>query len=243
MIEHARTEPDPGRPAALALEGLARRFGGVRAVDGLDLVVEPGRVVGLIGPNGSGKSTTLDLIGGQTRPDAGRIRLAGRDVTDLPAAARARLGLARTFQHARVFERSSLIGNLRAAGADRATARRLLAEAGLADRAGDLAGTLSHAERRRLELARAAAARPAVLLMDEPASGLAPGEVDDLRARILALAAAGTAVLLVEHLMALIMEICDRIAVLDFGIRIAEGTPAEIRDDPAVRRAYLGEAA
>ncbi|KVC65615.1 ABC transporter [Burkholderia ubonensis] len=222
----------------VALRGVTCRFGDVCAVDRLDLDVAQGETVGLIGPNGSGKSTTLGLVAGTLRPTAGAIRVAGADVTRMPAWRRVALGIAWTSQQPRVFERLSVRDNLAAAGRDDADAA--LRDAALTHRRHALAATLTFAERRRLELARALALRPRVLLVDEPASGLDANELATLRERLAALRARGVAIVLVEHRVGFVAQLAERIVVLEHGRVLAAGTPARVLADPAVCRAYLG---
>jgi len=239
---------------------LSRHFGGVRAVDGLDLEVREGQIFGLIGPNGSGKSTTVNVITGLLPPTAGAIVFRGRDIGALPTHLRLREGIARTFQNIRLFGQLSVWQNLWVAqnsaedrarqgflprwlggqGRVREDIGRLLEFSGLAHKQDELAANLAFGEQRRLELARALAARPKLLLLDEPAAGMNSEEIGQLRERILKLRSGGVTILLVEHVMELVMGVTDRIAVLNFGQKIAEGTPAAIRADPAVRKAYLG---
>jgi ABC-type branched-subunit amino acid transport system ATPase component len=244
----------------LELKSLSRHFGGVRAVDGLDLRVEEGQIFGLIGPNGSGKSTTVNVITGLIAPTAGTILFRGRDIGALPTHLRLREGIARTFQNIRLFGQLSVWQNLWVAqnsaedqarqgffprwlggqGGVREEIGRLLEFSGLAHRQDELAANLAFGEQRRLELARAMAAKPRLLLLDEPAAGMNSEEIGQLRERILKLRANGVTILLVEHVMELVMGVTDRIAVLNFGQKIAEGTPTEIQADPGVRKAYLG---
>ena len=244
----------------LELHALSRHFGGVRAVDGLDLSVKQREIVGLIGPNGSGKSTTVNLITGMFAPSSGRVLFEGADLTALPTHVRLQRGIARTFQNIRLFGHLTVWQNLWVAQnspedrAQRGFFKRwlggqkgvreeiaqLLEFGGLAHKQNELASNLAFGEQRRLELARALATRPKLLLLDEPAAGMNSEEIGQLRGRILKLRERGVTILLVEHVMELVMGVTDRIAVLNFGQKIAEGTPAEIQADAAVQKAYLG---
>lgn len=244
----------------LELQALSRHFGGVRAVDGLDLQVQEGQIFGLIGPNGSGKSTTVNVITGLFPPTSGKILFRGTDLAALPTHRRLRAGIARTFQNIRLFGQLSVWQNLWVAqnsaedqarqgffarwlggqGGVRAEIAQLLEFSGLAHKQDELAANLAFGEQRRLELARAMAAKPKLLLLDEPAAGMNSEEIGQLRERILKLRERGVTILLVEHVMELVMGVTDRIAVLNFGQKIAEGTPAQIQAHPAVRKAYLG---
>ena len=213
--------------AALDVRGLRVRFGPVEVVAGLDLELPPGTVTGLIGPNGAGKTTAIEAISGFVRAESGDIALSGRRVDHLPPHKRARLGLARTFQSEELFEDLTVAENLLVAGAAAPADERLPAQ-------------LSTAERSTLALDRAVAAQPQVLLLDEPAAGLDDVGRQALAARLRELASAGTAVLLVDHDMRLVLDVCDRVTVLAAGRVIAEGTPAEVRADERVVAAYLG---
>ena len=234
--------------ALLETTELHKRFGGVYAVRGVSLRVEPGELLGLFGPNGAGKTTLFNLIAGAYQPDEGTIRFAGRDVTRLPAYRRARLGIARTFQVVRPFRALTVIENVLAAVPSATAERRggaeaalaLLAHVGLAGRASDRAAALTLGMLKRLEVARALATAPRLLLLDEPLAGLTAGESAELLAFIGGLTAR-TSIVMVEHNVRLALPICDRAVVLDAGALIAAGTPEEIRRNPDVIRAYLGE--
>jgi ABC-type branched-subunit amino acid transport system ATPase component len=246
----------------LELAGVSRHFGGVRAVDELSLTVEEGRIFGLIGPNGSGKSTTVNLVTGLFPLTSGRIAFRGADLAAVPVHRRLALGIARTFQNIRLFGHLTVWQNLWVAqnspqdharhgflarwlgGSRRVRTEiaELLEFSGLAHKQDELASNLAFGEQRRLELARALAARPKLLCLDEPAAGMNAEEIGELAGRIRAIRDRGVTVLLIEHHMELVMDVTDRIAVLNFGQKIAEGTPAEVQADREVQKAYLGGA-
>ena len=232
--------------SVLEVTGLTKSFGGVRALDDVSFSVEAGEKVALIGPNGAGKSTCFNLINGQLRPDAGRIRLGGRDVTRLPPRARNALGVARTFQVAAVFRSLTVRQNIEVAlaaqpgGATRA-ADALLGAVDLAAQAARPSHELPYGAAKRLELAIALAGVPRVLLLDEPTAGMAAGERSALVALVARLAAErGLAVLFTEHSMDAVFALADRVIVLVRGEILAQGAPAAMRADPRVQAAYLG---
>jgi branched-chain amino acid transport system ATP-binding protein len=240
------------RPGALRAASVSRAFAGVRALHDVTLVLDRHEVVGLIGPNGAGKSTLVNILTGFDFPDAGTVELEEREITRWSPHRRGRRGLARTFQHSRSFRGLTVRENVEVAalgtGARAGTARRradeLLERLQLTPYAGAPAGTLAHGDERRLGVARALATQPRFVLLDEPAAGLPEAEVPDFAAVIRSLRDEDDAgVLLIDHNMALVMGVCDRIQVLDHGATLAEGTPAEIRGNLDVAAAYLGESA
>jgi branched-chain amino acid transport system ATP-binding protein len=229
----------------LEARGLDKRFSGVHAVRNVDLDVESGELLGLFGPNGAGKTTVFNLIAGTLYPDAGEIRLLGREIAQLPAFRRARLGIGRTFQIVRPFRSLTVAENVlavvpSAAPAPGESAYALLDKVGLATRADDLAGELTLGMLKRLEVARALALQPRLLLLDEPLAGLTSGEAAELLAFIGTLRSR-LSIIMVEHNVRLALPICDRAVVMDAGAVIAAGSPEAVRTNPEVVRAYLGE--
>jgi len=233
----------------LVARGLSKRFGGLHAVAGLDLAVAPGEMLGLIGPNGAGKTTVFNLLSGFLTADAGDVRFNGRSIVGLAPHAICRLGLARTFQIVRPFPRMTVLENVRVGALARhprapealAQARDVVARVGLTARERVAASALTQAERKRLELARALATGPSLLLLDEVMAGLNPTEIETIIQLIRGIHESGVSILLIEHNMRAVMALSHRIVVLSFGERIAEGTPAEIASHPKVVEAYLGE--
>jgi len=247
----------------LVLDQVGKNFGGVQAVKGLSFSVNPSEIVGLIGPNGSGKSTSVNLISGTLPVSAGDIRFDGRRVNDLPISARVPLGLSRTFQTTTLFPEFSVLEQVLAAchtrfstnpisavlrfpaarseeSRQRAKAEKIVESVGLSAVADQPASSISSAQQRLLMIATALACEPKLILLDEPAAGMVAKERKDLSRLILGIREQGIAVLVIEHHMGLIMEVCERIVVLNFGQKIAQGIPAEIRANPAVIDAYLG---
>ncbi len=234
------------QPAAggLVAIGLTRSFGGRRVVDGVDLAVGPGEVVGLLGPNGAGKTTSFKMIAGLERADAGTVALDGGRLDGLPLWRRVRAGLGYLPQEPTIFRKLTVRDNLAVApgaGRDRAHLDALLERAGLSALGDQPAGRLSGGERRRLEIARCLAARPRVLMLDEPFAGVDPVAVAALQARIRGLAAEGLGLLVTDHAVRETLGICDRAVILDQGRVMAEGSPAQVAADPHVRARYLGE--
>jgi branched-chain amino acid transport system ATP-binding protein len=236
----------------LTVSNLTKRFGGFIALQNVAVHLNAGERLGLIGPNGSGKTTLINCISGALLNDEGSIVFEGRDITRLPAHQRARLGVARSFQIPKPFRSMSVLENLRVpleyAAWTRAEHRRITDEAmdvleqmGLRQRAHENSAGLTQVDMRKLELARALAAKPRLLVSDEAMAGLSSAEVDEILEILLALNRRGVAVIMIEHIMRAVMRFSERIVVLDAGQKIAEGTPAEIVRNPQVERAYLGE--
>jgi len=237
----------------LSINGVTKRFGNFVAVSDISIDLAEGERVGIIGPNGSGKTTFINCIAGRLRPDSGSIRFAGRDVTGLEAHKRAQLGIARTFQIPQPFQNMTLIENLyvpldfgaRKKDADakdiRQSAMDILGSLGLAAKADARCDKLSQIELRKLELARALAGRPRLLISDEAMAGLSSGEVDEVLAILFSLAERGITVVMIEHIMRAIMRFSERVLCIIAGKLVATGRPDEIVRDPQVQKAYFGE--
>lgn len=230
----------------LKLERLSLRFGGVEALSGLSLEIAENSLYGLIGPNGSGKTTLFNVVSGLYRPHGGRVWLGSENITGRKPYAIVRLGVARTFQNPRLFERMSVFDNVQAARHSlpgtqgRESVEGLLGQAGLIQRRDELAKNLPLPEQRRLELVRAVARSPRLLLLDEPAGGMTPAETAQMAELISEVAAPGRTCVLIEHKINMIEALCERVCVLNFGRKIAEGRPREVFKEPAVLDAYLG---
>jgi branched-chain amino acid transport system ATP-binding protein len=238
--------------ALLEVQHLTKRFGGFQALTAVSFTVQTGERFGLIGPNGAGKTTLINCLSGALRHDTGTIRFAGTDITALPAYQRARLGLARTFQIPKPFMSMTVLENLcipleyAAAHAIRTAdiaseAMRILTQVGLAAKARVRPAGLTQVDMRKLELARAIAAKPRLLISDEAMAGLSSGEVDDILTLLFTLNQHGITIIMIEHIMRAVMRFSERIVVLDAGEKIAEGTPADVAHNKEVERAYLGE--
>jgi branched-chain amino acid transport system permease protein len=237
--------------ASLEVEGLAKHFGGLKAVDAISFSVARGSVHALIGPNGSGKTTTLNVLSGLYKPTAGRIRLEGRDITALAPHERTAAGLGRTFQNIRLFRTMSALENVMI-GAERPgndiadrdalveRARSALAFVGLESRADEMVSSFSYGHQRQIEIARALAGNPSLLLLDEPAAGLNSSEKMALRDLLRRIAARGLTILIIDHDMTLVSEVAQHITVLNFGRRIADGESMAVLKQPEVIAAYLG---
>jgi branched-chain amino acid transport system ATP-binding protein len=236
-------------PPLLHLEAVSKSFGALKVIDGLSLELSTGEALGIIGPNGAGKSTMFNLITGDLSPSAGRVFFAGEDITDRPAHARCRNGIGRSYQIPHPFGGMSVFENLLVAAAFGQGRREagcyadclgILARTGLLPKANLAAGRLTLSERRRLELARALATGPRLLLLDEIAGGLTDSECRELIAAIRTVHESGVSIIWIEHVVHALLAVVDRLVVIDFGRRVAEGEPAAVMADPAVQQIYLG---
>ncbi|WP_180683909.1 ABC transporter ATP-binding protein [Tepidicella baoligensis] len=252
------SQPPNHLPPVLVVRDLCKYFGGVKALDGIDLHVAPGELLGVIGPNGAGKTALINTITGFYRATSGCVELQGQEVSHLPMHQIGRLGIGRTFQNIRLFKRMTVLENVLVAfkqfskspflsffrngtpKADITSAMNWLEQLQLADHANDLAGSLSYGDARRLEIARALAGNPQLLLLDEPAAGMNDAETEQLTQDIRKIRQHVSSILLIEHDMGVIRALSDRVVAMDYGKKIAEGTAREVLEHPEVLRAYLG---